>query len=348
MPGKNILVLSSGNLKGPIIWVNRIHINSWEGVCPNQKIPPHFGVGTSSALPWPPLSLPRPNSALSAVALRARIHWWAVLSKDLTPVSITLQEFISVPIPFSIELLSKSTFEAPNFILFFGFIYRSRSIRSGAVERIFLAHLVWFGLVLFFFASVFGSGICGFVGVVRTRRREENWFCREKAEKWRQLRRLCVFRLSSLRWGDVALDQHVRVAPRLLNLRLLLQQEWIAPPHPFSHPQVGSSCSCYFSSSSLLRFPWEFVYYDFYVGGWSVGSGRWSGSWRLKEQIPNLIWDQMPMHFRSLRCCQRLDFFRDILNWFSVVLLFNPGFLTLCLLICTHISFFFPSIAKHN
>jgi hypothetical protein len=84
------------------------------------------------------------------------------------------------------------------------------------------------------------------------------------------------------------------------------------------------------------------------VGGWSVGSGRWSGSWRLKEQIPNLIWDQMPMHFRSLRCCQRLDFFRDILNWFSVVLLFNPGFLTLCLLICTHISFFFPSIAKHN
>jgi hypothetical protein len=96
------------------------------------------------------------------------------LSKDLTPVSITLQEFISVPIPFSIELLSKSTFEAPNFILFFGLIYRSRSIRSGAVERIFLAHLVWFGLVLFFFASVFGSGICGFVGVVRTRRREEN------------------------------------------------------------------------------------------------------------------------------------------------------------------------------
>jgi hypothetical protein len=94
------------------------------------------------------------------------------LSKDLTPVSITLEEFISVLIPFSIELLSKSTFEAPNFILVFGFIYRSRSIRSGAVERIFLAHLVWFGFI--FLCFCFGSGICGFVGVVRTRRREEN------------------------------------------------------------------------------------------------------------------------------------------------------------------------------
>jgi hypothetical protein len=46
------------------------------------------------------------------------------------------------------------------------------------------------------------------------------------------------------------------------------------------------------------------------VGG-LVGSGRWSGSWRLKEQIPNLIWDQMPTHFRSLWCCQRLEFFRE-------------------------------------
>lgn len=283
LPGKNILVLSSCNLKGPIILVNRIHINSWDGVYPNQKIPPRFGVGTSSALPWPPpLSLDRPNSALSAVALRARIHWWAVLSKDLTPVSITLEEFISVLIPFSIELLSKSTFEAPNFILVFGFIYRSRSIRSGAVERIFLAHLVWFGFI--FLCFCFGSGICGFVGVVRTRRREENWFCREKAEKWQQLRRLCVCRLSSLRWGDLALDQHVRVAPRLLILRLLLQQEWIAPLHPFSHPQVGSFWSCYFSSSTLLRFPWEFVYYDFSVGGLV---GEWPMVGKLKIERAN-------------------------------------------------------------
>ncbi|KAH8973009.1 hypothetical protein BDL97_01G022500 [Sphagnum fallax] len=69
---------------------------------------------------------------------------------------------MSVLIPFSIELLSKSTFEAPNFILVFGLTYRSRSIRSGAVERIFLAHLVWFGFIFLCFCFWFGDlWFCG-------------------------------------------------------------------------------------------------------------------------------------------------------------------------------------------
>jgi hypothetical protein len=100
------------------------------------------------------------------------------LGKDLTPVSITLEEFIAVPIPFSIELLSKSTFEAPNFILFFGFIYRSRSIRSGAVERIFLAHLVWFGFIFLCFCFWFGD--LWFCGVARTRRRGKTDFAERR------------------------------------------------------------------------------------------------------------------------------------------------------------------------
>ncbi len=310
MPGKNILVLSSCNLKGPIILVNRIHINSWEEVCPQSKNSTSFWRWHLIRFAMAPSLPPSPQfrslccrSSCADTLMSSFEQGFDASFHHARRIYIGAHSLF-YRVAEQIHFWS-STFY---FILFFGFIYRSSSIRSGAVERIFLAHLVWFGFI--FLCFCFGSGICGFAGVVRTRRREENWFCREKAEKWQQLRRLCVFRLSSLRWGDLALDQHVRVAPRLLILRLLLQQEWIAPLHPFSHPQVGSSCSCYFSSSSLLRFPWEFVYYDFSVGG-LVGSGRWSGSWRLKEQIPNLIWDQMSTHFRSLWCCQRLEFFRE-------------------------------------
>jgi hypothetical protein len=56
------------------------------------------------------------------------------LSKDLTPVSITLEEFISVLIPFSIELLSKSTFEAPHFILFY-FLVLFIDLAASEVEQ---------------------------------------------------------------------------------------------------------------------------------------------------------------------------------------------------------------------
>jgi hypothetical protein len=44
---------------------------------------------------------------------------------------------------------------------------------------------------------------------------------------------------------------------------------------------------------------------------WVGGEWPMVGKLKIERANSNLVWDQMPTHFRSLWCWQRLEFFRE-------------------------------------